>query len=957
MNNFIDELAHFLLKDKSKLKDTVVVFPNKRPVSFLYRALGKQSNTAIFAPECYSIKDFTYETLNYKQTDNLELLFQLYNTYTKTNKNENIRDFEHFITSGEIMLADFNDIDNYMIEAKVLFENLTDAKAIEAWHPGKNVFTENEKNYLNYYRTLFTYYTNFRYDLKSMGLSYDGMAFRELAIQCLKNELKISPKTYIFAGFNALNNAEKIILKYYKDNSTCFFFWDADKAYVEDKNQEAGLYLRENLKLLYNQEKENVVFQDNLLNTEKNIRIIGAPLNLSQIKYTGQLITQLHNKNTDNYTDTVFVPADETLFPAILDSIPNEVESINITMGFSLSNSQVFGFFNSLLNLHLGAWETKDNFLLFSYKEVFSIIENSYFLKLIDKNVSFYQKLKRQFIDLNKNRFSTKEIVDLISEADNEVDKNLLLNFFTKKNKVAHLTEFCILLCQELSKKNSNNETMEVSMINKLMKVFEILHNYANKDLFILNFESFKILFGKLTSNIKVPFEGEPLKGLQIMGMLETRCLDFKNVIITNVNEGFLPAGSKIKSSFIPLDLRREFGLPMSYHKDAIYSYYFYRLLQRAENIFLIYNTEPDELSGKEMSRFIKQLIYEFYQKSNNKWKISNEILFVKSKNHEILNNISIENSEKIFLRLTELANNGFSASALRDYVECPFRYLLKQIIKIDPETPEIEDALAMNIYGTLLHKTFETLYSNISHNEIVNHLKLKEIKNSIKNVFDSILQKEYKDLDMKNGKNLILYKIALNMLNNQLDSDIEFSEKYELRIIKHEKSVKIKYKILNGLDVYLKGKIDRLDLLNTTPRITDYKTGKIKINPINPKTISDESFNLNMLDSQTFQMLYYLLLHYKDENSWFGYQIKKEEKPIVGLISLLKKKADFIEINYKGAIEELLSLFENNLDLLITELLDKSNNFEKTTDTKYCKFCSYITICKNTKYIDLVEG
>ncbi len=949
MKTFVDSVAEYLLETFSNLNEVSVIFPNRRPSLFLYQAIGKHSEKPVFAPKISSIRDFIYAHSNLKKADNITLLFRLFKVYSSIHQKETAYSFEHFISSGELMLTDFNDIDNYMVQPQNLFSNIDKVKLIEQWNPGKHELTELETQYLEFFHKLYDYYSVFTNQLLQDGLAYDGLAYRTLAEKIKEgNGFREKGQKYIFAGFNALNAAEKIIIDHFVSNIGSELIWDADISYVQDEKQEAGTFLRQNLQQWQN--KNQRFINEQLFSTEKHIHIIGAPLSLSQAKYAGQIANEIFSNDNNEINNTVIVPADESMLPSLLESIPEQIEHINITMGYELKNTVIFQFIHSFIRLfsHLQKQTGSNNDQRFSYSSLIEFIKQPYFRFAFSQSyISLSEEFVQLILDKKRLFYSTNDLEKLISTSEKLTASNFE-NFITQLKHIqssANLNDTCIELTLEIAERHEKTDTISRNMIVSMKEILLILRDYIQSAEFNIGFSLYELLFRRLAGNMRVPFEGEPLGGLQIMGFLETRCLDFKNVILTNVNEGFLPSGNRRLHSFIPFDLRKYFGMPLPAHKDAMFGYYFLRLLQRAQNIWLLYNTEPDVFSGKEMSRYIRQIEYEFKHRAGKNWNISHRVLQIPLKQRLMDKVHSGAGKNKAVLdKIENRFVKGFSASSLYQYIECPFRFYLSYVIGIRETKSEISQSVESDILGTVVHETLKEIYKSQINNPL-NEVFFKAAAQNMNTILDNQFEKHYPGGDMNYGKNLIIQEVARNMVRNVLKEDRKQTET----------GVVIPLYLENDLQVVLEnetnffslyGKFDRIFKQNGEIRITDYKTGKVDSLRLltRGKNLSDLDFNT--IDGKKFQLLFYLLLY---KNSELSVQ-NTSNNVRAGIMPLRKFNSAFVPLEFSEKEAWIPDNLLDDFKLFIFSLIDEIKNpdipFVKTSNSEKCRFCIYISVC-----------
>lgn len=956
---FIHNLAKELLSMEVDLRNVVVIFPNRRPAVFLYRELSIQSAGPIFAPACHSIRDFVYSLCDYRQADTITQLFTLYQVYMKRHTSESAFSFEHFAGSGEIMLSDFNDIDNYMADADQLFSNLDEARAVEMWNPGKTELTEKEKEYLNFFRELVYYYHDFKALLHEKKLAYDGMAYRR-CFEMLSNDL-IKPekgKTFIFAGLNALNSAEKGIIDFFVGRAGAKMFWDADHAYIDDENQEAGLFMREHFKR-WHQNQTPKWMSDDLLTSPKRIKIIGAPLTLSQLKYTGQILGEIAAEGKVSFIDTAVIPGDETILHSLLESIPDSVPSVNVTLGYPLKLAPVFEFFQTAIKLHVrrqmkGAGNYKQ--LAFHYSNMIDLLKNPCLSGTgFFSNPDVTLMLSDSVLSGNRTHYRLEDVLELCTNINscNEQDKEKLILLFSIHKTPADLALACSEICRILIERTDDDNDNERVMYFAMRDVLNLLKEYTSLALFSISFTGFEMLFSRLSSNVRIPMEGEPLDGLQIMGLLETRCLNFKNIIITNCNEGNIPASSRQLQTFIPYDIRRGFQLPLPAHKDAMFAYYFYRLLTHADQIWIIYNTEPDDLNGKEKSRFIRQLVHEFSNLSNGNWTISEEILGIDPTQVLKMGSspLEVEKTSEIQQILQRQFEKGFSASKLLTYSECPFRYYLQSILNIKETITEISGDLDARVMGNVIHGVLRSLY-DLWKGKPLDDEFFKTARHKYKQLLADQFDLEFAGGDMTSGKNLLIARISEKMILNTLIADEH--DKTTIIPLENEFEIHAYCKKNDGNEVLIKGVFDRLDTRNGMFRIADYKTGMLEELKLGNKNSKDGIVPFDQINKHQFQLLFYLLLFHRSER-YCGIGIENVQ---AGIIPLRKSVTGFHPLMNVDGTEwipvESIHDFEQYVMQMISELMDVTVPFKRTDDNEKCTYCVYQSVCKYAEHINL---
>lgn len=927
MQPFLDITAQTLLdKYGDSLSDCCIVLPNRRAGLFFKRYLAKKINKGIWAPEIFSSEDFIARVSGVEIIDNVSLLFELYGVY-KNIKKEEADSFDEFSKWGQILLHDFNEVDRYLIDAENLYKNLSQVKEIENWSLNTETHTDFQKNYLKFWDLLGVLYRDFRKKLIDSGKVYQGLAYKIAADEVAGKTKNLPWKKIIFTGFNALNTAEEKIIETLLNLDKAEIIWDSDTYYLKNYSQEAGKFLRK-YKSMFNKHPFTAP-GSNLLTDEKNITVIGVPKNSLQAKIAGDIITEQLRTNV-TIENTAIVLADESLLFPVLHSLPENIKDVNVTMGYPVKSSPVASLFQLLINLHDNSAKFQKGKSIFYHKDVINLLSHPFLNKKGDIN----RKIIRQLLQKNIVFVSVQLIEDSI---DKKAEFEKLKPLFLPWNNITDaLISFSYLI--DFLKTDSLSE-LDSEFIFSISKIVKRITSLANQYGYISDIKSLRNIFNEFISSATLPFYGEPLQGLQLMGMLETRTLDFETVIVLSANEDILPAG-KSNNSFIPFDLKRVFELPTYSDKDAIFAYHFYRLIQRAKNIYLLYNTEPDLLGSGEKSRFITQLLYEL-PKVNKNIKISEKI--VDQKISAIVNSeLTINKTPDILNKLKEKAEQGFSPSLLNIYKNCSLQFYFHLIAGLR-DADEIQETIAVDTLGTVIHSVLEQLYY-LYKGKILNADFITEMKSDVKVLIQKSFEKYYKTEDLFAGKNYLTFKIAVKFINDFLEKEILFIKKSEkegkpLTLNNLEEKLTCEIVINKNFPVRLKGSADRIDNAGAATRIIDYKTGavddrELKVNDWD-MLISDPEY------SKSFQLLMYGLMY-------------KRTYPEVtnlksGIISFRQLSASIKPVLINGSdnlTHENLNLFEEKLKSLLEEIYNEKIPFTQTLVTENCEYCSFKSIC-----------
>ncbi|KVV13260.1 double-strand break repair protein AddB [Flavobacterium sp. TAB 87] len=915
-NSFLNKIAAKIIEDYSnRLSDITIILPNKRAKVFLIESLAQQINTTILSPTIISVEDFIQDVAKVRSIDSIELLFEFYEVYLSITDKKNQQSFELFANWAKTLLQDFNEIDRYLLEPNHVLTYLKDIEDIKKWGIEVESKTQLLENYIDFWKLLPKYYQVLYSHLSNKRVGYQGLIYREAVGNLQQFSKSAANEYFIFAGFNALNAAEEKIIQHLIANDQAKIYWDIDQVFINDPFHDAGLFVRrfkENWKHYKSNPFEWIV-ED--FSGVKNIQVIGTPKMIGQAKMVGSIIENkiMHAPNT-SLNKVAVVLGEENLLIPLLYSLPESVGALNITMGYSSKNNPTQILINKLFKMHTNAIARSSSSYVFYYKDVLDILTHP----LVEPYAKGNDLVK--LINKNNYTFITHKKISELHPNASELFTLLFQKWENGTISVLNSISSLLLVIKANLSTDTQEDKIAKTFVYAIFKVINKLTNYYAKHQHIDKIETLYAIYKQVIDLAEVSFEGEPLNGLQVMGVLESRVLDFDTVIVTSMNEGKFPAG-KSQNSFIPYDVKRELGLPTFKEKDAIYTYHFYHLLQRAKNIYLLYNTESDGLDAGERSRFITQLEVEKQPNHTLTFDIYNPIL-----PDVAAVPISIPKSEAVMERLAEIAKIGFSPSALTSYIRNPIQFYLQKILRIR-EVEEVEENIALNTLGTIIHETLKVLYEPF----IGKFLSEESIK-----ICFSLLEKEvlnqfklvYKEGEINKGKNLLAFEVAKRNVSNFL--------KVELENIKQGDAIKILHleetfeRTLTHDDlpfpVLIRGNVDRIEERNGKIRIIDYKTGKVEKRNMVLK--SWEGLSLDIKNDKIIQVLAYAFMY---ENNSKGLPIE------AGIISFKNLKSGFLPFEFKSGKESesivsegLLSDYLEQIVVLLREVLDVTISFEE---------------------------
>jgi hypothetical protein len=911
---FLDKIAKTIIDNYSdNLADVTIVLPNKRAKIFLVDALKKQIENNIFSPKIISVEDFIQEISGIRSIDSIELLFEFYEVYLSITEKKHQQSFELFANWAKTLLQDFNEIDRYLLVPDNILSYLKDIEDIKKWGVEVENKTKILENYIDFWKLLPEYYHSLYANLLNKGIGYQGMIYREAVNNLVHFSNSLKKEQFVFAGFNALNLAEEKIINHLISSNQAKIYWDIDRTFLNDQFHDAGLFIRRFKESWTTYKTNPFEWIVDEFSQEKSIQIIGTPKTIGQAKIVGGIIENSIKNNPGKSLDKVaLVLGDENMLVPLLYSLPDTIDALNITMGYSSKNNPAQILISKLFKMHTNALSRNSTNYVFYYKDVLDVLTHP----LIESFVNATDLVSI----INKNNYTFlphKKILQL-----NATPSTLFQLLFDKwDNEPTKVLESVAMVLQ-IIKTNLSNDNQEdkiaKAFVFSLYKVINKLINYYSKHTQINKIETLYAIYKQVVDLAEVSFEGEPLNGLQIMGVLESRVLDFETVIITSLNEGKFPAG-KSNNSFIPYDVKREKGLPTFKEKDAIYTYHFYHLLQRAKNIYLLYNTDSDGLDAGEKSRFITQLEVERQDKHTFSHEIYNAII-----PDNAYQPMVIQKTETIKKRLAEIAEQGFSPSALTSYTRNPIRFYFQKIIGIK-DVDEVEENIAVNTLGTIVHEALKAIYEPF----IDKFLSVSDIQNSFDKIDDEVLKQfkvVYKEGEIKKGKNLLAFEVAKRNIQNFLIMELEAINNGDaIKIIALEKKFE---RILNHQDlpfpVKIGGSVDRIEERNGIIRIIDYKTGKVEKSDVTLK--SWDKLTEEISNEKIIQVLAYA----------FMFESQAQGKPMeAGIISFKNLKSGFLPFIIKegkasnsNIDKEVLDNYTDQLAILINEILDIETPF-----------------------------
>ncbi|NCC09454.1 MAG: PD-(D/E)XK nuclease family protein [Bacteroidia bacterium] len=955
MKTFLEWVAEDLYnKIGHDLSRVALVFPNKRAHLFFNEYLSKLSDRPIWAPASVSISELFRQLSPLKAADAIALVCELYEVFVEETKSA--ESLDEFYFWGELLIADFDDVDKNLVDADRLFSNLSELKqytegyeylepeqeeAIRQFFANFSIERQTvlKEKFLSLWERLGTIYHRYREQLAAQGMAYEGMLYRD-AIERL-DTATLKYETYVFVGFNVLNKVEHRLFSQLQGAGKAMFYWDYDRYYTAfgPQNHEAGEFIKRNLKEFPNELPESVF---DVMRQPKKVRYISAPTENAQARYLPEWI---RSTLTENEKEHAVVLCNEALLLPVLHAIPSEVKHVNITMGFPLAQTPVYSFISALVGLQTGGYRAETG--RFVYEAVKAVLKHPY----TQQRSEFATTLERELT--HNNRF-----YPLPSELQRD---EFLQRVFTPCGETLTglcgylsdlLKEVSLIYRQEEGYEDIFNQLYRESLFKSYLTVNR-LYTLAEQGKLKVRLETFCYLLDTILSGANIPFHGEPAIGLQVMGVLETRNLDFRNLVLLSLNEGQLPkAGGD--SSFVPYNLRKAFGMTTIDHKNAVYAYYFYRLIQRAEQITLMYNTSSDGLNRGEWSRFMLQFLLEGphrikreYLEAGQSPQHHREIRIEKS-------NLVIERLRKRFDLNVNPEAGVLSPSALNGYLDCSLRFYFRYVANLkvpDEVSADIDSAT----FGTIFHKAAELVYEEMkAHTAVVRKEDLERLlrdETRLQGYVDRAFKTEFFHVGAEerpeyNGLQLINSKVILSYLKQLLRNDLQYAP-FEMRGMEQQVHEVVELTLGSGERVALKlgGTIDRLDVKEDTLRIVDYKTGG---SPKVPASIEELFTPGEKRPNYIFQTFIYAAIMSRQQNLkvapallYIHRAASEGYSPIVEMGEPRKPK---VKVDNFGLLEDE---FRERLDGLLKEVFDQELSFSQTEEVTKCEYCDFKGICK----------
>lgn len=947
-NAFLKSVADYLHEHyKDNIEKLCIVLPNKRGALFLKNHLAASFGKTIWLPRIISAEELIADLSGLRTLEEIDLICHLYESYRFCYGAE-AENFESFARWGQLILQDFNEIDRYLADSEQLYENLKDIKVIENWSLGEEKLSEYQENYLRFMNSLGAIYKHYSSFLLEKGWAYQGLAYKQAVANLPTNTFGQNYQRLIFCGFNALNAAELKIFHHFVNSQKADILWDADRYYLDDENQEAGLFLRTNLKHF---SSKNPSFVEENFKSEKTIQLVSVPKQMGQAQVVKQCLQQLIDQQIPLDRVAVVLANEKLLWP-VLQQLPEAVEHINITMEYPLRYTSTYALIEQLIQLQVAFSKQKTKHKTIYHNDLVSLLRQPLFVNYLHANKILLDtdRLIEQIKVRNLSFISPSLLSDLLGEAGSALQPLL-----RHQTSIPVFSELILQLLNKLigyfaEQQPNQQNSLELEYLHIVLRNTNRLHEILNRYVYFNDIQAYRQLFGQVVGSSSAPFIGEPLRGLQIMGVLETRTLDFEHLILVNVNEGVLPSGKTI-NSFIPNDLKRAFGLPLYLEKDAIYAYHFYRLLQKAKDITITYDSETDSFGKGEKSRFLTQLQLEM-PVYNPDVIIREEVANYPSFPEEKEKVIVVQKDQNIRDTLLKKAGSndpygGLSPSGLLSYKDCPLKFYFRYGARLK-ETQEVEESAEANTFGSILHLSLEKFYSPF----VGKTLREADVK-AVYPGIDSVVNESFMsffDNHPPAGKSILQQDVIKVYVKKLVDADLRFIRQLS-ETNQHLDLLKLEAEFSAPLNVnidgkptglFIKGKIDRIDSFAGKVRVIDYKSS-VKPNDKFVFAGVDLLFSDKNYDKQLQLFLYAWLL------SKSGYCSPEKISACIVPFKEFSEEPKYILNEDKRPLQlsaELLTDFENRLRNFTEEIFNPNLAFTQTNDKKAHEFCPYNSIC-----------
>lgn len=934
---FTNKLAKFIKSNSHSLESLVIIVPNERAIKFIYKSLYEQYGKPIFSPKIISIDAWIRSVCPYSILDKTRLLIELYRIQESNPFEQGELSFDQFMGWGQTLLQDFDEIDRYLLDHSEVFRNLKDIRELESWNMDIEELSITQQKFMAFWEKLPDYYQRLNEELLSKNRTYSGRAYRWVAehIANLDHTSDNQKINYLFAGFNALSKSEMEIMKYLKNFHNAEILIDADSYYLSENIHEAGTFLRRLMQEL--DLKELNFIENNLTNSNKEITLVECAQHTGQVKAAA---TELSLLSKEQLKDTLILLADEALIVPMLRNIPKSVGKANITLGLPLKFTPVKTWIDLIFRIQENKKRFGEDVIYFGDLEQFlnhpfvqsgSDKEEIHQMSELEQNSKKYNRIVQRIDNLELSE-RILSLLKLIAAPWNEQWSQAI-----KHIRTANQTIFQTL---------SDLHLFERAVVQNFDSSLIEIENISLEGLPPMNLKSFGLLFKNHAFKKSIAYHGNPIDGLQIMGLLETRLLDFERILILGMNEGNLPP-TNIIDTFIPMDLRKYLGLPLPRDKQGLFAHHFYRLLHQSKELFITYSSTGESIGGAETSRYLIQLEMELGRINKN--------IKIKKQNYHIPEDETVEITDQIgkdefyFKRLDEFLKKPLSASALNKFMKCPKDFYYRYLLEFGEEE-NLEEEIESNTFGTFIHSVLEQLYTPFALFDKAGNplraekriLKAEDITNMLEQYEPLMFEQFMKHFGnnkkaFETGKNLLSYKMSLELTKKILEKEKQEIEQGVKRFIYQlESYLTTEIEVEIGSEkrkIQLHGFVDRIDGEDDRMRVIDYKSGFVKSEHVIFKPDTNGDVKKSFMDTKhALQLAIYALLFEKK----FGFLPHD-----TAVYSLVNIQEGLFTLNSKSlSLKEIVNLLPELLQQIIIELYESEEPIEHNSDHKYCQFC-----------------
>jgi ATP-dependent helicase/nuclease subunit B len=935
---FTDQIATYIKENQLALENLTIVLPSERAKKYIASSLYKVYQKPLLSPQMITIDQWVKNNSPQTVIDKTRALILLFQIQLENAKENVDHSFDEFMSWGNILLSDFDELDRYLLDSKDLFRNLTDIKEIESWSFDQETLSEGQKRFMEFWDRLPSYYEKLNKALDQKNLCYMGKAYRFLAenIQVLFKENK--DKHFLFAGFNALSKAEISIIKQLYKLGRGHVLFNADEYYLSNKNHEAGRFLN-----VLQQELgiKEINFKDNNLITDtKSIELISCPQVTGQAKVAGSILEKMNLEEIDN---TLVLLADESLIVPVLKNLPKKIQKANITLGLPLKNTALRNWIDILFSI-------QENKIRFASEGVYfndlKRIWNHPFIQ-----AALPEEEKEKLIQTELSIIKNNAVFVALRNLNVGSIHNTIIQFIYQPwgNDLKLAIDNIRKISEQIYLQLNDDFTYEKAILYGFDRAITEFQNIIHEGIPKMSLRSFKTLFNNHWHSKSIAYHGNPMKGLQIMGLLETRLLDFKTIICLGMNEGNMPPTNSIQS-MIPMDLRKYHHLPTPRDKQGLFAHHFYRLLHHCEQLYVTYSVAESTFGSTEISRYLLQIELEL-KRNNPNIELSKSHYTLETTENSSPPDKKIDKTTEIALRLDQLFETGISASMLNTYHSCTLDFYYKYVMGFGEEDT-VEEDIKANTFGTIIHEVLEDLYGpyaqfdkegNKQHITPI-YLKPEDIDGMLANYTKLVEQKfiSFFNQDIhaiKSGKNYLSFNIALQITKRFLENEKRFIQDHDsltILYLEHRITKKLELTVHgNQKTILLKGTIDRIDKVDGKLRIIDYKSGKVNSKDVEIKHKKDKSiYDLCSKNRYFLQLVFYIYLTKE--------LLPQEDIQEAGILSFISNNQELISIPKKHDYPNLAIEFPEVIETILEEIYNTEipfNHEDKFVES-FCNYC-----------------